>query len=469
MRDLLAVIFRRKWLILGIFGVTTLLVGVKEFSSPTSWSADATLLLNRQNARASVLERSGRVLPWTEVIESEIEVVRSAPVLQRARERLAAPTSDHPDGIRLNPRQIGKKISTGIIGESNVLFVSGSDGDPKIAVAVTNAVAESYVEFHRELHQLPDASALIQAKADSAMVQLEAAEMERSILLAKIGVSDTHEEERALVGQRERLRISLSDTERALARIEVELDAARQFLAGEIQTLPFYANTGSVHGNALMASHNAVVRARGELQVMQDKYTDEHPMVQSAASELEALESELRDRTRAVVGTREHERLALIGEREELRTQINKISGSLAALPAVMREVDVLNTRIKALSNQYTTLSNEVVNSEINRSSFTDYSVKILSPALTAEQGGRGDLVKLFLAPILALMVGIGLAFYMENLDHSISNREDVERHVNIPVLASFPETRVGEFGSRTSGSFGPASIPFRRRGSGRL
>jgi capsular polysaccharide biosynthesis protein len=134
-----------------------------------------------------------------------------------------------------------------------------------------------------------------------------------------------------------------------------------------------------------------------------------------------------------------------------------------------MREVDVLNTRIKALSNQYTTLSNEVVNSEINRSSFTDYSVKILSPALTAEQGGRGDLVKLFLAPILALMVGIGLAFYMENLDHSISNREDVERHVNIPVLASFPETRVGEFGSRTSGSFGPASIPFRRRGSGRL
>ena len=78
MRDLLAVVFRRKWLILGIFGVATLLVGVKEFSSPTSWSADATLLLNRQNARASVLERSGRVLPWTEVIESEIEVVRSS-------------------------------------------------------------------------------------------------------------------------------------------------------------------------------------------------------------------------------------------------------------------------------------------------------------------------------------------------------------------------------------------------------
>ena len=68
---------------------------------------------------------------------------------------------------------------------------------------------------------------------------------------------------------------------------------------------------------------------------------------------------------------------------------------------------------------------------------------------------------------MLTLMAGIGLAFYLENLDHSIVNREDVERHVNIPVLASFPETRVKEGDSK---GLSGASIPFRRgRGSGRL
>jgi capsular polysaccharide biosynthesis protein len=112
-------------------------------------------------------------------------------------------------------------------------------------------------------------------------------------------------------------------------------------------------------------------------------------------------------------------------------------------------------------------LSEQLVESEINRASFSDYSVKVLSPALDAVQNGRGDVVKLLLAPILALMAGIGLAFYLENLDHSIANREDVERHVNIPVLASFPETRVKEGDSKgLSGS----SVPFRRRGgSGRM
>jgi hypothetical protein len=63
-------------------------------------------------------------------------------------------------------------------------------------------------------------------------------------------------------------------------------------------------------------------------------------------------------------------------------------------------------------------------------------------------------------------MAGIGLAFYLENLDHSVTNREDVERHTDIPVLASFPETRLKEDDSK---GLSGASMPFRRRGSGRM
>jgi hypothetical protein len=37
-------------------------------------------------------------------------------------------------------------------------------------------------------------------------------------------------------------------------------------------------------------------------------------------------------------------------------------------------------------------------------------------------------------------LAGIGLAFYLENLDHSMKTREDVEQHLEIPVLASFPD-----------------------------
>lgn len=468
LRDLLSVIFRRKWLILGIFGIAVALVGVKELTAPVSWSADATLLLNRQGARTSVLERSGRVLPWTEVIESELEVVKSAPVLQAAQERLSAPTSEHPDGINLNPRQLSRKVTAGIVGESNVLFVTASDSDPSVAIAVTNAVAESYVVYHRQLYELPDPSGMIRARADSVFTALRSAEQSRAKLLERVGVNEVDQEERALVSQRERLRSQLSDTERSLARIDVELDDARKLLAGRADAVPFYENTGSVQGAALNQSFSRLIQKQAELNSLREKYTDEHPQVRLAASEVQALRQEVRDRTEAIISSREHQRRALSSEREELRSQIASISAELASLPEVMREVQVLNAQIKVLSNQYAQLSEQAVESDISRTSFADYSVQILSPAINATRGTRGDLIRTLLGPALALVFAVFLAFYLENLDHSIANREDVERHVNIPVLASFPETRVDAGGERRGGA-GGASVPFRRRGSGRL
>ena len=54
-------------------------------------------------------------------------------------------------------------------------------------VFVTNAVANSYVEYHTELYKLPDPSGMMLARADSTMVALERAETERSLLLEEIG------------------------------------------------------------------------------------------------------------------------------------------------------------------------------------------------------------------------------------------------------------------------------------------
>lgn len=467
LRDLLAVIFRRKWLILGIFAATSALVGVKQLSTPISYSADATLLLNRQGgARASVMERSGRVLPWTEVIESEIEVVKSSPVLQLAQQKLQVPTESHPDGVFLNPRQISNRVTAGIVGESNVLFVTGSDADPGVAKAITNAVAESYVEYHTELYKLPDPSGVIHARADSTLAQLSVAETRRSALLSGLGVNEVSQEERALVSQRERLRSQRADLDQRLARLEIELEDAREFLAGRSEVLPFSENTGSVQGNTLVSSYHALMKKRGELNVLREKYTAEHPQVRVMVSEVAALDTQVRENTMAIVNAREHTQRVLLRERQQVQSDIDRISGDLERMPAVVREIEILDNQIRVLEEQYATLSEQAVAAEVNRSSFADYSVKILSPALDAVQGGRGDIVRILLAPILALMAGIGLAFYLENLDHSIANREDVERHVNIPVLASFPETRVKEGDSKgLSGS----SIPFRRRGSGRM
>ena len=47
------------------------------------------------------------------------------------------------------------------------------------------------------------------------------------------------------------------------------------------------------------------------------------------------------------------------------------------------------------------------------------------------------DYVRMALAPIFSLIVGLGLVFFMESLDHSIKGAADAEESIGLPVLAT--------------------------------
>ena len=46
------------------------------------------------------------------------------------------------------------------------------------------------------------------------------------------------------------------------------------------------------------------------------------------------------------------------------------------------------------------------------------------------------------LAPIFSLVIGLGLVFFIESLDHSIKSPEDAEESIGLPVLATLWEMK---------------------------
>src|SRR5439155_7264226 len=96
----------RKWLILGLFAVTTLTAAVIALTSPVSYLSYGRVLVKR-GERTSALEPSRQVYSdWEQDLGSEIEVARSLPVLDRAREILK---TEPPHGGKvppLVPRQV---------------------------------------------------------------------------------------------------------------------------------------------------------------------------------------------------------------------------------------------------------------------------------------------------------------------------------------------------------------------------
>jgi uncharacterized protein involved in exopolysaccharide biosynthesis len=463
MRDLLAVVFKRKWLILSVFVVAVTFVSIQTLSSPVTYTADSTLLLSRAGLRSSVLDRAGKSLPWVEVVESEIEVVRSTPVLQLAIEKLASP-SDGEAPIDIAFDRIQKSVKAGVIGESNVVYVSSTARDPERAVRVANAVAESYEVYHRRLFKLPDASLAIRAQIDSMALALDEFRTRRAAILETVGLTDIREEERSIVHQRTRSRQELSTIDVNMSRLESEMADVESFLATDFesgQTIPFQVNMSSSQGSSLTFEIKELHERTRDLDQLLNKYTEQHPAVREARAKVEQSRVEVREIARSVLMNRRSELRIAEGEAVKLRWQVAELDRTLLALPEVNRQLESLDAAIDATELQHGDYLKQIVAAEINSASVAEDGVTILSPAIKARRNAKGDAVRLALGPILALIAGIGLAFYLENMDHSLRNREDVEQHLEIPVLASFPEVDVGD---RTPSGRGRRSLPFQKR-----
>ena len=106
-REFLAVVFRRRLVILGLFAATTLTVTWIAFSTPLEYTSSGRVLM-RRGEKESVFDAGHQVYAgWEEELSSELQVVRSVPVLTRAREILAA-QADSSGARAIDVSEIGR-------------------------------------------------------------------------------------------------------------------------------------------------------------------------------------------------------------------------------------------------------------------------------------------------------------------------------------------------------------------------
>ena len=459
LRDLLSVIFKYKWLIIGITAMALVVVGYRTLTSPVTFSADATLMLDRQGARSSVLDQGGRALPWVEVVESEVQVLQSAPVLQGA---LVILDEQFPDGHGMNLDKLSRNIGTGVIGESNVIYVTGRSGRPELAIGIANAVATSYQAHHEKMFKIPDPSGFLRSQSDSLYSAMTNLQERRSALFEQIGVTDVESQERALINERSEQRRTLAHLKVRIARIEMEIRNAEEALRSGSRSLPFPENTGNVQVQHLGQAMRDLQVHEAELENLLSKYTEKHPEVIELRREVETLRALVDRQIRENLTVKRNQLAAATAEQDKLTSNIAEIDERLRELPELVRELDLIGAQLATVSQQYDDLGAQIVNTAVSSASHRDYGVQLLSAAVGARQNQKGDPVRLALGPLLALLAGIGLAFYLENLDHSFRSREDIEQHLEIPVLASFPEVDIAE---DEGGGKSSSRIPFQKKG----
>lgn len=436
-REFLSVIFRRKWLILGLFFVVTATVLIVAMSTPVNYVSTGRVLIVRGEQQSALSSNRQIFGEWEEDLSSEVEVTRSFPVLARVRELLAEESARRGRRIELDPAAIDVEV----MGKSNVLGMGYSDLNGEVAQIVCSALITAYTEYRQNRLSVGKPEGFFDGEILKLDHELNARLSQRSQYSTRSGVTDPEGQSRAWEDQLGALEHRKNETAAEVAEAQASLRSMREMQQQPEIDLPTLGMPFSNEA-ALISLKQKIVEQQTRIATLRERFRDDAPEVVNAQATLETLQTLLKREVEARL-TMSQSRMSVLKSRLEIYNKdIAALRAKLSGIPQSLRSIDELDAEIKTLRVRYDELSKARDLARITANTSHGFNVVLLNPAGAPEPQNTRDYVRLALAPAFSLVVGIGLAFFLDGLDLTVRTANQAEEYLELPVLASLSNRR---------------------------
>lgn len=310
------------------------------------------------------------------------------------------------------PRHLLAMVDAQIIRDANLIEVRVQHTDPVLARDIANAISSEYLVMlsERNQEQMARSVDFLQRQREETLAQLDEAQAKlkefeaqpRSVAVLEAEFAQKSEDLARYKSQLNVATIELQQISAGVARMQEELDATPATVSVERTT-----------------EEGMVVTAK-EPNPVYTSLSERLSERKAAQAEKEAEVAALTE----LIATLEEETQVLLAELSTKRAQQERLQSEVNRLEAT---ADLL--------------AEKVTQTQIARSiDLGQTSVVVVSPANTPTAPVKPNKkLNIALAFVLGLMVSVVLAFVLEHLDYTIKNPEDVERHLDLPVLGVVP------------------------------
>lgn len=331
------------------------------------------------------------------------------------------------------------------VRNTNLLQISVESTDPQEASDLANTIAQEYQRKRIEDQQktLSRSLSTLEEEVDKQRKKVDEASDEMSRLRTELGIVDLNPDS---------MEDPLSAQHSVLVNQEAMVSEAR-LKASTLRAK--YEEIEKLTGDELM-------RSLPTLEIQDQTIQQVLPLYQEITSELaRALQSGLGPRHPTILSLRAKKATY----DQQLNDQVASIRRTLAAnLEITERSLKVLEEELekmrtdqrdsKTRNAEYANAKNAFIqakkvleSAELRLSTETMQRSMPMSPARIwerAEPASGPSKPKVFLnmalAVVVGIIVGVGLAFFLEYLDTSVKTMEDVENFLQVPVLAVVPK-----------------------------
>ena len=433
----LRIIWARKWLVLALLGLTTLIGSlVTLFVLSKQYEAEASLVVEVRND--PVLGALAPGLASPAYLATQVEILKSDRVAGRVVKMLGVERSpaavqqwrDSTDAKIPLDRYFAALLQKGLLVEpsrgSNVINITFVNPDAAFAAAAANAFAQAYMDVSVELRVEParQSASFMDEQTNKLRVALENAQARLSRFQQEKGIVVTDER---MDQETQRLNVLLAQL--ATAQAEQVDTAMRQRNTGT-ELSPDVQNSPTVQ--SLKAQ---LVVAEAKMSEISAIVGPNHPQRQSLEAQIRELRTQLATEIKRVSGgssvanrgsaQKVAEIQAMVDEQKKMVLAMRSQRDQMAVL---QRDVDNAQRAYEGVSQRVTALSLEGQNTQAN--------VRLLSPAIEPFTPSRPRVALNILGSIVGgLLLGAAAAIGLEMLNRRVRSPDDLVATAGVPVI----------------------------------
>lgn len=460
LKDYIKIIKKRRRFVFTFFVVVFVIGLVATLATTPIYKATASLLIEKNERGGSLMPNFGLVMSYDpDFVETQYQLIKSTAVARKVVDLLAQdPTFNKYYGKTLkattgtkdtNYDEVAKAVRGGIvvtpIKNTKIVDVSFMAETPELAEIIANTIAKAYIEVLLELSMSSSQYTLewMSKKAEEEKEKLE--KSERALQQYMKGQNFVAVEDKvAVVPQK------LAEINSQLIKAETKRKEAESLynkVRGVSDNLDEAETISAVASDMTVQSlRQQILKAEQNTMELSQKYGAKHPAMARANEDLKVLKAKREKEIRRVIET----------IKKEYEIARSNESGARGMLASTNAEALAVNDKLI----EYKVLSRDV---ETNRQLYDALIKKIKEQSiieqvrsanvLLVEKAEKSDTPvtprtarNLFVALIMGLIGGIGMAFFVEYLDQTIKNPEEAETKLGISVLGMIPLIETTEY-----------------------
>ncbi len=475
-RDILHVIFKYKLHVAAIFFCIVSIVAVISLMMPKVYQAGAKVMVRfgRENVymptTPTLRENQPLIFDYSreELVNSEIEILSGRNLIERVIMELGVhniyPELDKKRNIKellfhkTDPAKrekeafaaatlvFKKDFSVAAVRKSNIIDLSYQHNDPAIAALVLNKVIEVFFDLHLNVYKNPQGYKFFDSQVALLKKRLQDSEIEYKSFCRENDIT-------ALDQQKSLLLQTISSLKKEHAGTLMELSENEERMIA-LSDGNLSGSDNNAMGEETELNPMAISSIRGMLnelrmkeQELLSKYTPESLPVANIRNEIKKAQDLLNREERMyhskAITSISHKLRALQKRESVQREQLNKFQAELDRINGLELQLRDLERKVTLNEENYQIYIKKVEQDRLSQDMDTQKiaNVSVVEPALPPLKPIKPKLMlNIALSLVLGIFAGILIPMYMEYLQHSFSNREDVLKHLDLPVLASIPE-----------------------------